>query len=80
MHDLVDGLIALMESDYSEGPVNLGNPDEFSIIEFARQIIALVNPQCKIVHHAANEDDPRKRKPDIQLARRALNWHPTFDA
>ena len=73
--DLVRGLIALMNSDVSS-PVNLGNPDEHTILEFAEMIIHTINSTSKIVHKHAATDDPQKRKPDITKARTYLNWEP----
>jgi len=73
--DLVDGLIKLMASDYS-GPVNLGNPDEYTINQFADLIKTITKSQSKIIHLPATTDDPTKRKPDISLARKKLNWSP----
>ena len=75
--DLVDGLIGLMESppDFT-GPVNLGNPEEFTILELAKQVIALTGSKSKIVHRDLPGDDPRQRCPDIGLARRTLGWQP----
>jgi len=75
--DLVDGLIGLMESPPEfTGPVNLGNPEEFTILELAKQVIALTGSRSKIVHRDLPGDDPRQRCPDIGLARRALGWQP----
>lgn len=76
--DLVDGLIALMESGYSL-PVNLGNPEEYTISQFAEVIRDLVDKEAPIEHLAGTEDDPRKRKPDISLAKEKLNWEPKVD-
>ncbi|KAK4875601.1 hypothetical protein RN001_012023 [Aquatica leii] len=73
--DLVDGLAALMESNYTL-PVNLGNPTEHTIEEFATIIKQLVGGNSKIMHVAAVEDDPQKRKPDITRAKQYLNWEP----
>ncbi|RUS83427.1 hypothetical protein EGW08_008799 [Elysia chlorotica] len=73
--DLVDGLLALMNSNYSQ-PVNLGNPDEHSIMEFARIIRSLVGGASEIIKNPAKEDDPRRRKPDIARAQKYLNWSP----
>lgn len=74
--DLVDGLVKLMASNYSQ-PVNLGNPEELTIQEFAEIIRDKVNTrQSEIVHKAAVEDDPQRRRPDIALAKRVLRWEP----
>lgn len=75
--DLLDGLIRLMNSpDDFTGPVNLGNPVEFTIIELARKVIALTGSESKIVFKPLPEDDPKQRKPDITLAKDALGWQP----
>ncbi|XP_002737647.2 UDP-glucuronic acid decarboxylase 1-like [Saccoglossus kowalevskii] len=74
--DLVDGLISLMNSNVSS-PVNLGNPEEHTIQEFAEIIKATVsNTKSPITHVAATEDDPQRRKPDIRKAKKLLNWEP----
>ncbi len=75
--DLVDGLIRLMNApDDFTGPVNLGNPTEFSILELARTVIALTGSRSKIVYNDLPSDDPRRRRPDISLAEAVLNWSP----
>ena len=77
--DMIDGLIRLMNSpDDFTGPVNLGNPVEFSILLLAEKIIELTNSQSKIIFKALPSDDPKQRQPDITLARKALNWEPTI--
>jgi dTDP-glucose 4,6-dehydratase len=73
--DLVDGIVRLLRSDYSD-PVNVGNPTEVSILEFARRIIALTGSKSEIVHEPLPVDDPKQRKPDITRARRLLGWEP----
>ena len=75
--DLIDGFVRLMGSPASvTGPVNLGNPVEFTIGELARQVIQLTGSRSKIVHRALPVDDPRQRCPDISLALRELDWQP----
>lgn len=75
--DLIDGLIRLMNSsDDFTGPVNLGNPDEFSMIELAEKVIGLTGSKSKIVFNPLPQDDPMQRKPDISLARKTLGWEP----
>ncbi len=75
--DLVRGLIALMESaDGVTGPINLGNPGEFTIRELAEQVIELTGANSSLIHLPLPEDDPRKRRPDITLARETLDWQP----
>ncbi|XP_014211992.1 UDP-glucuronic acid decarboxylase 1 [Copidosoma floridanum] len=73
--DLVDGLVALMASNFSQ-PINIGNPTEHTIEEFAQIIKDLVGGTSKIVELAAVEDDPHRRKPDISRAKKYLNWEP----
>ncbi len=76
-NDLIEGFIRLMNSpDDFTGPVNLGNPVEFTILELARKVIALTGSESKIVFKPLPEDDPRQRKPDITLAKEALGWEP----
>jgi UDP-glucuronate decarboxylase len=75
--DLIDGLIRLMESDAAfVGPVNLGNPDEFTIRELADKVVALVGGCSNVCHLPPPADDPRQRCPDITLARMKLGWVP----
>ncbi|AXY67356.1 SDR family oxidoreductase [Thermosynechococcus sichuanensis E542] len=74
--DLVEGLIRLMNSDYI-GPVNLGNPDEYTVLELAQKIQALINPRVEIQFKPLPSDDPQRRRPDITLARTVLGWQPT---
>jgi UDP-glucuronate decarboxylase len=75
--DLVDGLIRLMETpDEFTGPVNLGNPVEFTILELARKVIELTGSTSKIIHETLPQDDPKQRKPDISLAKSELQWEP----
>ena len=73
--DLVDGLIRLMEGDYL-GPVNLGNPSEYTILQLAQTIQAMVNPNAEIQYQALPQDDPRRRQPNIELAQSRLGWTP----
>lgn len=77
VHDLVDGLMALMASDCTT-PVNVGNPDEYSIGQFAELIKELTGSKSKIIYMDATEDDPKKRKPDITKAKEVLGWEPKF--
>jgi dTDP-glucose 4,6-dehydratase len=73
--DLVEGLYRLLFSNYSQ-PINLGNPDEITIGEFANEILKLTNSAQKIIFKPLPEDDPLKRQPDITLAKKLLNWSP----
>jgi UDP-glucuronate decarboxylase len=78
--DLVDGLIRLMDSaDDVTGPINLGNPGEFTMLELAEKVLALSGGAGGIEHQALPQDDPVRRKPDIGLAERELGWQPTVD-
>jgi UDP-glucuronate decarboxylase len=75
--DLIEGLIRLMNSpDDFTGPVNLGNSVEFTILELARKVITLTGSESKIIFKPLPEDDPRQRKPYIELAKEALGWDP----
>jgi hypothetical protein len=75
--DLVDGLIRLMGTpDDVTGPVNLGNPNEFTIRQLAESVIALTGSSSKIVYRPLPEDDPKQRCPDINLAKKLLAWEP----
>jgi len=75
--DLVDGLLRLMESgDHITGPINLGNPEEFTIRQLAETVIGLTRSKSKIVHHPLPEDDPKQRRPNISKAQEALGWRP----
>ena len=77
--EMIDGLIRLMNSpDDFTGPVNLGNPVEFTILLLAGKIIELTNSKSKIIFKALPSDDPKQRKPDITLAKENLNWQPTI--
>jgi len=76
VNDLVEGIVRLLRSDY-DGPVNIGNPREMSVLNFAKLIIQLTSSQSKIVFNPLPIDDPKVRQPDITLARRVLNnWEP----
>ncbi|HEB75430.1 MAG TPA: SDR family oxidoreductase [Nitrospirae bacterium] len=76
--DLIDGLVKLMNSpDDFTGPVNLGNPAEFSILELAEKVIELTGSKSKITFKELPADDPRQRQPDIRLAKEKLGWEPT---
>lgn len=75
--DLVDGLIRLMESDQEvTGPINLGNPGEFSINELAEKVVAITGTGSKVVYEALPQDDPAQRQPDISQAIKILGWEP----
>ncbi len=73
--DLIEGIYRLMMSDY-DLPVNIGNPVELTMLEFARQIIHTTKSKSKIVHKPLPQDDPKQRKPDITKAKKILKWEP----
>ena len=78
--DLIKGLISMMETNKSiTGPINLGNPNEFSMNQLAREVIKITNSKSKIEYKELPQDDPRKRQPDITLAKSKLNWEPTIE-
>ncbi|MBS4015707.1 MAG: SDR family oxidoreductase [Candidatus Latescibacteria bacterium] len=73
--DLITGITKLLESNQT-GPINLGNPDEFDMLEFADLVLKYTKAQSQIIYEPLPVDDPRKRKPDITLAKKYLNWQP----
>jgi UDP-glucuronate decarboxylase len=75
--DLIEGMVRLMEADGLTGPVNIGNPGEFTIRELAENVVRLTGSTSKIVYRPLPSDDPRQRQPDIRLARERLRWEPT---
>ncbi|NEP12310.1 MAG: SDR family oxidoreductase [Symploca sp. SIO2C1] len=75
--DLVAGLIRLMNGEHT-GPINLGNPDEYTILELAQAVQNMVNPDSEILFKPLPQDDPRRRRPDITKAKTLLNWQPTI--
>ena len=75
--DLVEGIVRLIASDFHE-PVNLGNPDEVSILDFAKEVLELTGSKSSIVFKPLPQDDPRVRRPDIDRARRLLGWEPSI--
>ena len=78
--DLVEGFVRLMATPVEfSGPVNLGNPDEFSIRELAETVIELTGSGSKIVYKPLPHDDPQRRRPDISLAAKELQWQPTVE-
>jgi UDP-glucuronate decarboxylase len=78
--DLITGFISFMDTNPEfSGPVNLGNPAEFSMLDLARKVIDLTNSKSEIQFHPLPSDDPRQRRPDIDLAQQALNWEPKID-
>ncbi|MBP2294392.1 UDP-glucuronic acid decarboxylase family protein [Azospirillum rugosum] len=76
--DLIDGMVRLMDSDPAiTGPINIGNPGEFTMLELAEQVIALTGSRSAIEHRPLPQDDPRQRRPDITKAKALLDWEPT---
>ncbi len=76
--DLVEGIYRLLHSNYNL-PVNIGNPDEISIADFAEEIITLTGTQQKVIYKDLPVNDPKQRQPDISLAKKLLNWQPKID-
>jgi UDP-glucuronate decarboxylase len=76
--DLIEGLVRFMAQTAVVGPLNLGNPDEFTMLRLAELTLKLVGGKSRIVHKPLPADDPRQRRPDIALARRALKWKPAI--
>jgi UDP-glucuronate decarboxylase len=74
--DLVDGIIGMMDCENFNGPVNLGNPGEFTIRELAELVIEMTNSKSELVFMPLPADDPTRRKPDITVAREKLGWEP----
>jgi len=74
--DLIEGFIRLMAQTETVGPVNLGNPGEFTMLELAQSVLRITRSKSRIVHKPLPADDPRQRKPDITLARKYLKWEP----
>jgi nucleoside-diphosphate-sugar epimerase len=76
--DLVEGIVRLMGADYV-WPVNFGNPGEFTILEFAEKVRAMIPTKSELTFHELPSDDPKQRKPDISLAKKVLGWEPKID-
>ncbi len=76
--DLVDGIYRLLLSDYSS-PVNIGNPSEITLLQFAEEVLELTGSKSKIIYQALPQDDPKQRQPDITKAREILGWEPKVD-
>ena len=80
VEDLINGIIKTMATDDTFiGPVNLGNPGEFTMIELAEKVISLTNSKSRLVYKPLPGDDPKQRKPDISKAKKILNWEPTIN-
>ncbi len=76
--DLIEGIWRLLNSDYDE-PVNIGNPSEMTVLQFAREIIRIIGASSEVVFHELPVNDPKVRQPDITLARRVLGWEPKIE-
>jgi UDP-glucuronate decarboxylase len=76
--DLIEGFVRFMKQTDTVGPMNLGNPGEFTMLQLAELTLKLVGGKSRIVHKALPSDDPRQRRPDITLAKKVLNWEPTI--
>ncbi|MCL2207129.1 MAG: SDR family oxidoreductase [Fibromonadales bacterium] len=74
--DLIEAILRMMEQNESIGPINIGNPGEFTILELAEKIIELTGSKSKIIKEPLPSDDPKQRKPDISKAKKTLNWEP----
>ena len=74
--DLIEGFVRLMQQEQETGPMNIGNPGEFTIRELAEKVIELTNSRSKIVYRPMPSDDPQQRKPDIEQAKSVLGWEP----
>lgn len=77
--DQIEGLIKLVNSNYSDTPVNIGNPNEVTMIDLAKEIIHLTNSKSKVEYKDLPQDDPKRRCPDITLAKKVLNWEPKIN-
>lgn len=77
--DLIEGMIRMMKCEDFTGPINIGNPHEFTMLELAQKIISLIGSNSKIVYKPLPSDDPIQRKPVIDLAKEKLKWQPTID-
>ena len=76
--DLIEGFVRMMDQDKIIGPVNIGNPGEFTMLELAKEVLALTGSKSKIVYKPLPGDDPKMRRPNIDLAKSALGWEPTI--
>jgi dTDP-glucose 4,6-dehydratase len=75
--DLVEGIYRLLMSDYTN-PVNIGNPDEITLKDFAEEVLKLTNSDVKVVYKPLPVDDPKQRRPDITKAKEILDWEPAI--
>ena len=77
--DLIEGTVRMMEQEDTTGPINLGNTDEFTMLELAEKVIQLTGSRSRISFKPLPEDDPQQRQPDISLAKKYLDWEPRYD-
>lgn len=78
--DLLEAMIKMMDTEHGfTGPINLGNPNEFTILELAEKVIKLTNSKSKIIYNSLPQDDPKRRNPDIRIAKLKLNWEPKIN-
>jgi len=77
--DLVEAILLTMEQTQSVGPINIGNPGEFTILELAEKVIKLTGSKSKIIKEPLPSDDPKHRQPDISKAKKILNWEPKIN-
>jgi UDP-glucuronate decarboxylase len=77
--DLIEGFVRLMNHPTLTGPLNIGNPGEFTMLQLAEMVLAKVGGRSKIAHFPLPGDDPKQRQPDISLARKELGWEPAVD-
>jgi UDP-glucuronate decarboxylase len=76
--DLIEGFVRLMNQDEIVGPVNIGNPGEFTMLELAQLVLKLTGSASALVHKPLPSDDPKQRRPDITLAQKHLGWAPSI--
>ena len=78
--DLIDAMVSMMATDKSvTGPINIGNPSEFTMLELAEKVLSIVGGRSRLVFQTLPADDPRQRKPDIAQAKAVLDWEPKVD-
>lgn len=78
VEDLINGMMRMMDQDTEVGPVNIGNPDEFTMLELAEEVLAATGSKSELKHEPLPGDDPKQRCPDISKAKRILNWSPKY--
>ena len=80
IHGLIEGMVRMMDTEYDfTGPINIGNPNEFPVLELAERVIRMTGSTSKIVFKPLPTDDPKQRQPDIKLAKEKLGWQPTVE-